>query len=88
MWQFSLHNLRSILSVLPHNPDLSLKEVITLCKEDAINEANTSDKLYETAEENLQSVLCLDMIRHDTATIRYAIFNTVQGIFIVVQFQR
>ena len=25
MWQFSLHNLRSILSALPHNPDFSLK---------------------------------------------------------------
>ena len=45
------------ISYIPKNPDLSLKEVITLCKEDAMNEANHSDKLYETAQENLESVI-------------------------------
>ncbi len=45
------------ISYIPKNPDISLKEVITLCKEDAMNEANTSDKLYQTAEENLRAVI-------------------------------
>lgn len=45
------------ISYIPKNPDISLKEVITLCKEDAMNEANNSDKLYQTAEENLRAVI-------------------------------
>lgn len=45
------------ISYIPKNPDISLKEVITICKEDAINEANSSEKLYQTAEENLKSVI-------------------------------
>lgn len=42
---------------IPQNPDMSMKDIITLCKEDAINEANNSELLYQTAEENLQSVI-------------------------------
>lgn len=45
------------ISYIPKDPNLSLKEVITLCKQDAMNEANNSDKLYQTAEENLRSVI-------------------------------
>lgn len=62
------------ISYIPKNPDLSLKEVITLCKEDAINEANNSDKLYETAEENLQSVieaLLSPILEHEGYSIQW-----------------
>lgn len=45
------------ISYIPKNPGLSLKDVITLCKEDAMKEANHSTKLYQTAEENLKSVI-------------------------------
>lgn len=45
------------IGYIPKNPDISLKEIITLCKEDAKNEANNSDKLYKTAEENLRTVI-------------------------------
>lgn len=45
------------ISYIPENPDISLKEVIILCKEDAMNEANNSEKLYQTAEENLRAVI-------------------------------
>ncbi len=45
------------ISYIPKNPDLTLKEIITLCKEDAMNEANSSEKLYQTAEENLRAVI-------------------------------
>lgn len=45
------------ISYIPKDPDLTLKEVITLCKEDAMNEANSSEKLYQTAEENLRAVI-------------------------------
>lgn len=45
------------ISYIPKNPDLSLKEVITLCKEDAMSEANNSETLYQTAEENLRAVI-------------------------------
>lgn len=45
------------ISYIPKNPDISLKEIIVLCKEDAMNEANNSEKLYQTAEENLRAVI-------------------------------
>lgn len=45
------------ISYIPKNPDISLKEIIDLCKEDAMNEANNSEKLYQTAEENLRAVI-------------------------------
>lgn len=45
------------ISYIPKNPDLSLKEVISLCKEDAMKEANSSDGLHKTAEENLRAVI-------------------------------
>ena len=41
---------------------------------DAINEANTSDKLYETAEENLQSVieaLLAPILEHEGYSIQW-----------------
>ena len=62
------------ISYIPKNPDLSLKEVITLCKEDAINEANNSDKLYETAGENLRSVieaLLSPILEHEGYSIQW-----------------
>lgn len=45
------------LSYIPRNPDIPLKEVITICKEDAVSEANNSKQLYQTAQENLQAVI-------------------------------
>lgn len=45
------------ISYIPKNPDISLKEIIVLCKEYAMNEANNSEKLYQTAEENLRAVI-------------------------------
>lgn len=45
------------LSYIPQNPDITMTEIISLCKEDAITEANESEELYETAEENLKSVI-------------------------------
>lgn len=45
------------ISYIPKNPDITLKEVITLCKEDAVREASESEKLYQTAEENLRAVI-------------------------------
>lgn len=45
------------ISYMPENPDIELKEVIRLCKEDAINEANCSEKLYQTAQDNLRAVI-------------------------------
>lgn len=45
------------IGYIPKNPDIDLKEVISICKEDAISEANQSQSLYEIAEENLKSVI-------------------------------
>jgi len=45
------------ISYIPKNPDIPLKEIIVLCKEDAMREANDSKKLYQTAEENLKAVI-------------------------------
>ncbi len=45
------------ISYIPKNPDLPLEEVIALCKEDAIEEANHSKQLYQAAEENLKAVI-------------------------------
>lgn len=47
----------SSIQFIPKNPDIELKEVLEICKEDAENEANKSDELYEIAEKNLQSVI-------------------------------
>ena len=45
------------LSYIPKNPDVPLKDMLILCKEDAVREAGESEKLYETAEENLKIVM-------------------------------
>lgn len=45
------------IGYIPKNPDIALKEVIAICKEDAIKEANQSRSLYEAAEENLRAVI-------------------------------
>ncbi len=45
------------ISYIPKDPDLPLKTVISLCKEDAMDEANHSEKLFQTAEENLKAVI-------------------------------
>lgn len=47
----------SSFSYIPENPDISLKDVITLCKEDVMKNAAESEVLYETAEENLKAVI-------------------------------
>lgn len=45
------------ISYIPKNPDIALRDIITICKEDAMNEANNSEKLYQTAEDNLRAVI-------------------------------
>lgn len=45
------------LSYMPKNPDAGMKEVLDLCEADAKDEANNSDKFYQTAEENMRSVV-------------------------------
>lgn len=45
------------IGYIPKNPDIALKEVIAICKEDVIHEANQSQSLYEAAEENLRAVI-------------------------------
>lgn len=45
------------ISYIPKNPDIPLKEVIAICKEDVVNEAKKSEKLYYLAEDNLKSVI-------------------------------
>mgnify|MGYP000064647310 FL=1 len=45
------------LSYIPKNPDISMKDVVELCTEDAKREANQSECLHQTAQENLQSVI-------------------------------
>ena len=45
------------LSYIPQNPNISLKEILSICKEDAMNEANDSEKLKEAANENLKSAV-------------------------------
>ena len=42
------------LSFIPH---VELKDIMTVCKEDALKEASESKELYQTAEENLQSAI-------------------------------
>lgn len=45
------------LSFIPQNPDVELKDIMTVCKEDVLKEASESKELYQTAEENLQSAI-------------------------------
>lgn len=45
------------LSYLPENPNLELQDILSTCKEDAINEANNSTKLMDLAETNLKNVI-------------------------------
>ena len=45
------------LSYIPKNPNMELDEIVKLCKADAIEEANNTPKLYETAEENLRTTI-------------------------------
>lgn len=59
---------------IPKNPDIPLKEIIVLCKEDAVREANDSKKLYQTAEENLKAVieaLVSPILEHAGYTIKW-----------------
>ena len=45
------------LSYMPENPKIEIKDIITLCKNDALNEAGEAPELYQTAEENLKSAI-------------------------------
>lgn len=45
------------ISYIPKNPDIDLKEVISICRKDAVDEANNSEQLKETAKENLKNVV-------------------------------
>ena len=44
----------SSLEYLPENPNADLKEVITICKADALSEAQQNSQIYSTARENLK----------------------------------
>ena len=62
------------ISYIPKNPDIPLNEIIVLCKEDAVREANDSKKLYQTAEENLKAVieaLVSPILEHAGYTIKW-----------------
>ena len=62
------------ISYIPKTPDIPLKEIIVLCKEDAVREANDSKKLYQTAEENLKAVieaLVSPILEHAGYTIKW-----------------
>lgn len=45
------------LSYIPQNPKIEMKEIISLCKEDALTEAEETEELYQTAQENIQSAI-------------------------------
>ena len=45
------------LSYIPQNPDIEMKEILELCKKDALDEAAESKELYQVAEENIQSAI-------------------------------
>lgn len=44
-------------SYIPANPDISLKDVIDICKADVLEEAEHTPKLYAVAKDNLRSVV-------------------------------
>lgn len=45
------------LSYLPENPNMEMQQILATCKEDAVNEANNSEKLINLAETNLKNVV-------------------------------
>ena len=44
-------------SYIPKNPDLSMQEIITICKDDVQKEAGEASELFEIAQENLRDVV-------------------------------
>lgn len=47
----------SSISYIPINPNVDVKDVLAACKADVENEAKLTDKLSQTAEDNLQSII-------------------------------
>lgn len=47
----------SSIDYIPQNPNVDLKVVMSACKKDAQHEAEKSEKLIQTAEENLKSII-------------------------------
>ncbi len=47
----------SSVSLIPSRTDLVMKEIITLCRNDALEEAKKSEKLMSSARENLRSII-------------------------------
>lgn len=47
----------SSLDYMPSNPSVELKDVLTLCEEDALQETQASSDIYNVAEENLRSTV-------------------------------
>lgn len=45
------------LELMPRNPNSSLPELISLCKQDALTEVKSDGQIYETAQENLRSTI-------------------------------
>lgn len=47
----------SSLNFIPSNPSIDLKTAIAACRDDALREAEQSEKLIQTAKENLKSII-------------------------------
>lgn len=47
----------SSLSIIPDRNDLYIDDVISLCRNDALEEAKKSEKLISSAQENLKSIM-------------------------------
>ncbi len=45
------------ISLIPNRKDLVMKDIIALCRSDALEEAKESEKLLSSARENLQSII-------------------------------
>lgn len=45
------------LQLMPRNPNSSLPELISLCKQDALTEVKSDGQIYATAQENLRSTI-------------------------------
>ena len=69
------------LSFIPQNPDVELKDIMTVCKEDALKEASESKELYQTAEENLQSAieaLLSPILKNAGYTMQWDIYTSLE----------
>lgn len=45
------------ISIMPNRSNLFMDDVITLCREDALEEAKKSEKLISSAQENIRTII-------------------------------